>query len=139
MAWLILAVIVALPVIEIALFVKSADLIGVMATVALAVLAVTSGGILLRQQGLALLWRARTQLAQGQMPIDEAFDGLCLAAAGFLLILPGFLTDAMALVLLLPPVRRALRSWLGRAVVPPPPPGTIDAEYHVIEDGKDRH
>jgi len=138
MAWLILAGIVALPVIEIALFVKSADLIGVMATVALAVLAVTSGGILLRQQGLALLWRARGQLAQGQMPVDEAFDGLCLAVAGFLLILPGFLTDAMALVLLLPPVRRSLRSWLGRAVVTSPP-GTIDAEYHVIEDAKDRH
>ena len=143
MAWLILAGIVALPVIEIALFVKSAEAIGVLATVAVAVLAVSGGAILLRQQGLAMLWRARAQLAQGQMPMDEAFDGLCLAAAGFLLVLPGFVTDAMALALLLPPIRRGLRRWLGHrlgasvtmasAQRRPPPAGVIEGEFHEVK------
>ena len=141
MAWLILLGIIALPVVEIALFVKSAEAIGVLATVAVAVLAVMSGAILLRVQGVAILWRARAQLARGEVPLDEAFDGLCLAAAGFLLVLPGFVTDAMAILLLLPPVRRGLKLWLAHrlgamAVVPPshrpPPPGVIEGEFRVV-------
>jgi len=147
MAWLILLGIVALPVIEIALFVKSAEAIGVLATVAVAFLAVSAGITILRLQGLAILWRARAQLARGEAPLDEAFDGLCLAAAGFLLVLPGFLTDAMAILLLLPPVRGLLKLWLGRhfravtVAAPPRPPGggggVIETDYKVI-DG-DRH
>ena len=137
MAWLILAAIIALPVVEIALFVQSADWIGVWPTVAVALLAVTGGSALLRTQGLSVLWRAQTQLARGEFPLDEAFDGLCLAAAGFLLVLPGFLTDALALLLLLPPVRRGLRAWVGRRFAVhtgrPATPGVIDGEYKVVD------
>ncbi len=145
MAWLFVLGVIALPVVEIALFVRSAEAIGVLPTVAAAVLAGIAGIALLQRQGLAILLLARTQLARGELPLNAGFDALCLTLAGVLLILPGFLTDALALLLLLPPVRAGLRLWLGRrfrAVVvgdpgPRPPgraPPVIEADYHVVED-----
>jgi UPF0716 protein FxsA len=52
-------------------------------------------------------------MSQGEMPIDALFDAACLALAGGLLLLPGFVTDLLALPLLLPAVRQRLRRWLG--------------------------
>lgn len=80
---------------------------------------------------------------RGEVPVQEVFDGICLAAAGLLLMLPGFFTDMVAVILLLPPVRAALRHWLmGRMTAvtvagqspPPGQPPVIDAEYHVVDD-----
>ncbi len=145
MAWLFVLGVIALPVVEIALFVRSAEAIGVLPTVALAVLAGVAGIALLQRQGLTLLLLARRQLAHGELPLDAGFDALCLALAGLLLILPGFLTDAMAILLLLPPVRLALRLWLGRRVravvvgqTAPRPPGSgppvIETDYRVVDE-----
>lgn len=146
MAWLVVVGVIALPVIEIALFVKTAQAIGVVATVAAAILAGVVGVALVKRQGLETAMRARSQLDRGELPVGEVFDGLCLAAAGLLLLLPGFFTDILALLLLLPPVRAALRAWLGRhvkAVVPSAgpgaggsgaPPRVIEADYRVVED-----
>jgi UPF0716 protein FxsA len=143
MAWLVVLGIIALPVVEIALFVKSAELIGTLPTVAVAVLLGMGGLALLRRQGLATALKVRAQLDHGELPVAEAFDGLCLSAAGFLLVLPGLLTDAMGLALLLPPVRHALRRWLARRLRlvstrsprprPGQSPGTIEADYTVID------
>jgi len=140
MPWLILLAVIALPVIEIRLFIESADLIGVVPTILVAVAAVAGGTALLRHQGLAALMRARAQLDRGEVPVAEAFDAICLALAGVLLVLPGFLTDALALPLLLPPVRARLRSWLGRhlgvvAGKRPVQPQVIEADYRVIDPG----
>jgi UPF0716 protein FxsA len=148
MAWLLVLGVIALPVVEIALFVKSAEAIGVLPTVAAAVLAGIAGIALLQRQGLAILLLARQQLARGELPLDAGFDALCLTLAGVLLVLPGFLTDAMAIVLLLPPVRAGLKWWLSRhfrAVVvgragPRPTAGAppvIEADYRVV-DGEDK-
>lgn len=135
MAWLVILGVIALPVIEIWLWVRSADWIGVLPTIMVSVGAVMIGMAILRRQGLATLLDARARLDRGEMPMEAAFDGLCLAAAGFLLLLPGFLTDALALPLLLPPVRRWLRAWVARRAVVEraTPPGVIDGDFIVIE------
>lgn len=146
MPWLIVAALIALPVIEIALFVKSAQWIGIGLTIVLAIGAGMVGVALVRRQGVGTMMRAREMLDRGEMPVAEAFDGLCLAVAGALLFLPGFFTDFVALALLLPPVRAALRTWLGhhvRAVVPTPPeaarrPPVIETDYRVVEDDDDK-
>jgi UPF0716 protein FxsA len=141
MAWLILLGLIALPVVEIALFIKASEAIGVVGTVAVAVLAGLGGIALLQRQGVTTLWRARQQLARGEMPVAEVFDGLCLALAGVLLVLPGLLTDAIGLVLLLPPVRVGLFLWLGRHLETSVVAGTgrrgpgatvIDVDYRVV-------
>jgi UPF0716 protein FxsA len=151
MAWVVILSIIALPVVEIAIFLKVTDLVGILPTVAGAVLAGFAGVALWRTVGGRTLMRARDALARGEMPVDEVFDGLCILAAGILLLLPGFLSDVVALILLLPPVRLLLRRWMGRRMVVAagprmrpgsaeprgPEPGrvetvVIDADYHEI-------
>ena len=141
MAWLVLAAIIAVPVVEIALFIQSAHWIGILPTIALAIGAGILGMALLRRQGLAVLLRTRAQMDRGEMPVGEVFDGVCLALAGVLLVLPGFLSDFVALALLLPPVRLALRGLLlARMAVHGAPvhsgPQVIEAEYKVVDRDK---
>jgi UPF0716 protein FxsA len=82
----------------------------------LVLLAGFAGMAIIRLQGLATLRRVRSELDRGAMPGAALFDGACLVFAGLLLIIPGFLTDIVALLLLMPPLRAALRTWLGRRV-----------------------
>ncbi|MBI5164330.1 MAG: FxsA family protein [Magnetospirillum sp.] len=138
MAWMIVLAVIALPVVEIALFVKSSQAFGVLPTIAAAILAGMAGLALLRAQGAATAWRIREQLQRGEVPVGDAFDAVCLAVAGLLLLLPGFLTDLIALSLLLPPVRALLRLWLARrlagAVRPVNAgPPVIEGDFRVIE------
>jgi UPF0716 protein FxsA len=141
MAWLIIAGIISLPVMEIMTWIKVADVIGAWGTILLSIISFLMGTAILRRQGLALLLNARARMELGELPLQSAFDGLCLSAAGILLIIPGFLSDILALLLLLPPVRAGLRAWVGSKLVvmqsaPPPPPGgpvIIEAEYEIIE------
>ncbi len=144
MAWLVVLGVIALPVIEITLFVRTADWIGGLPTIALAIFFGMAGIALLRHQGLATLMRARTLMEHGRVPLGEAFDGLCLAFAGVMFLLPGFLTDAIGVLLLLPPVRAALRWWVARhlrsvvvATQPsrgqPAGPTVIEADYRVLD------
>ncbi len=145
MGWLVLLGLIALPVIEIALFIKSAEAIGVLATVVVAVLAGIGGIALLQRQGLSTIWRAREMMARGETPVAEVFDGLCLGLAGLLLVLPGFLTDAVALLLLLPPVRALLWRWLGGRLTNASADGggrrasptVIETEYRVVRPDQD--
>ena len=81
-------------------------------TVLLLVAAAWSGLLLLRRQKARMAIEIRSGLAAGGLPSQTLFDGATLALAGGLLILPGFLSDAMALILLLPVVRR----WFGRVL-----------------------
>lgn len=143
MAWLVLAAIVALPVVEIALFIKSAQWIGLLPTVVVAIAAGAVGLALVRRQGFDLILRTRAQFERGEVPVAEVFDGLCLAVAGGLLLLPGFFTDVVAVVLLLPPVRVLLRALLvarmgpvATAHQPAAGPRVIEAEYRVVDDDK---
>lgn len=98
----------ALPLVEIALFIFVGRAIGVLPTLGLVILAVIVGGFVLRQQGLGVLNRMRTNMSTGTLPGETLFDGMLLAIAAVLLIIPGFLGDFVAILLLLPPVR----AWL---------------------------
>jgi UPF0716 protein FxsA len=67
-----------------------------------------------KRQGIGTLARMRAELDDGRVPTGPMTDGGLLAAAGFLLLVPGFVTDFFGLALLLPPVRGGVRRWLGR-------------------------
>lgn len=97
-------------------------LLGGLATLGLTVLSMLLGGWLLRQQGLRTAEQMVGRLEAGQAPMDEAWDGFCLIAAAFLLIIPGLLTDLLALLLFIPPLRRALRKLLERS-------GAVEGHY----------
>ena len=95
----------ALPFIEIAGFVIVGSEIGVLATLGLIVLSAVLGFALLRRQGLSLLNQMKAETAAGRAPEREIIHGTLLIFAGILLIIPGFLTDIIGLLLFIPPVR----------------------------------
>jgi UPF0716 protein FxsA len=104
---LVLALIlVALAVVEIFVIVQVVHAIGVLLTVALLILVSAVGARICAHSGLAAVRRFRSQVADRRMPGMALLDGLWILVAGALLIVPGFVTDGFALLLLLPPVRR---------------------------------
>jgi UPF0716 protein FxsA len=97
---------------EITVLILVGQAIGPGLTILLVLATSALGGILLRRQG-ARAWRAfRSDVAEGRPPGNTATDGLLVFVGGVLMLVPGFITDAIGLLLLVPPVRR-----LGRAVV----------------------
>ena len=114
MALLIFLALIGVPVIEIAVFIEIGGRIGLWPTIGLIVLTALVGTALLRHQGLSTLARARASLDQGKLPMRELLDGVCLLIAGVLLLTPGFVTDAVGALLLVPPLRWPLQVWAVR-------------------------
>jgi len=103
-----------LPLLEIAGFVIVGREIGALATVGLVILSSIAGSLLLRHQGFGVMARVRTEMDAGRDPSRPLAHGAMIVLAAILLIIPGFITDIFAILLLLPPVRdlawRALKS-----------------------------
>jgi UPF0716 protein FxsA len=116
MAWVYPFLILSWPVIEIVVFFEVVHWIGLAGALAGIVLSGLVGVGLLRRGGLATARRAQAQVELGEMPVDALFDGACLAVAGLLFLLPGFVTDLVALALLPPPMRCLLRRFLAKRV-----------------------
>ena len=96
------------PVVEIYFLITVGSAIGAGMTVALILLTAFIGAFLVRAQGFSTFARVQSQMAKGEMPAVEIFEGLFLLVAGALLLTPGFLTDAIGFACLTPPLRRAL-------------------------------
>lgn len=91
-----------IPIIEIFFLIKAGEIIGVFPTIVLVVLTAVIGAGLLRQQGLSTLARFQNNLSQGKLPAQEMIEGILLAVGGALLMTPGFVTDAIGFLCLLP-------------------------------------
>jgi UPF0716 protein FxsA len=129
MGLLVIFFLILLPVAEIATLIAVGSRIGFFATIGVLIAAGVLGTLLLRVQGSEMLLRLRQSMARREPPDAVIFDGLCLAAAGVLLVLPGLLSDVMAIMLLLPPVRAVLRAYVLRGRGTPVQPGVIDVEF----------
>lgn len=108
MPLLFLLLFIAMPIIEIAVFIQAGDLIGLWPTLAIVIVTGIAGTILLRTQGYGVVGRIRARMEEGQPPLFEMFEGLCIFAAGLLLLTPGFVTDGIGFLLFLPPLRRLI-------------------------------
>ena len=111
---LLLALFFLIPLIEIYLLIKVGGLIGAVPTVFLVVFTAVLGVALLRQQGFASLRRVQTMLARGEIPAIEVMEGAVLLVGGVLLLTPGFFTDAIGFLCLIPALRRKLIIWVMR-------------------------
>jgi UPF0716 protein FxsA len=116
MGLLILFLVLGLPIAEIAGFVEIGGRIGVLATLAWVFLAAVAGVTVIRLQGVATALQVRAALARDELPARALFDGACVTLAGFLLLFPGFVSDAVAVLLLLPPLRGLLFTAIARRV-----------------------
>jgi len=108
---------IALPVLELALLIKTGQVVGLWPTLAMVVGAGVLGAVIMSRQGMSVARRTREAIAQGRPPVGPVLDGAFLLLAGALLITPGFLTDVMALALLIPPIRRKVGRWCVRRLV----------------------
>jgi UPF0716 protein FxsA len=113
MPFLILLFIV-IPIAELYVILKVGDLIGILPTVALLVADSLLGSWLMRSQGRAVWRRFQETMQAGRVPHREVFDGVLVIFGGAFLITPGFLTDIIGVLLLLPPTRALFRRWLVR-------------------------
>jgi UPF0716 protein FxsA len=102
------------PIVELWLFVEVAGWVGFLPALLWVIAVGFAGAWLVRREGIGALARANRKVASGALPTDELIDGILIVVAGALMLTPGFLTDAVGVLLLLPPtraiVRRALRS-----------------------------
>ncbi len=109
--------ILALPIIEIAVFILVGSKIGVLWTIALVILSAMAGSLLLRIQGFGALNRIRAELDAGRDPGRELAHGAMIMLAAVLLLIPGFVTDVIGLLLFIPPVRDVAWRFLKRRIV----------------------
>ncbi|MEZ4268265.1 MAG: FxsA family protein [Myxococcota bacterium] len=101
-----------LPVLELFLLIRVGSALGAPTTIALCLLTGFVGAALARTQGARAVQRMQETVAQGKMPAREIFDGVMILVAGVVLLTPGFVTDTIGILLLLPPVRAVLRGYL---------------------------
>lgn len=107
----------AFPLLELALLIKVGQLIGIWWTLLLLVGMGVGGGLIVQQQGVSAARRAMESLNEGRPPIEPVVDSFMLMLAGMLLLIPGLITDAAGLLLLVPQIRRGLARWaIGRVI-----------------------
>jgi UPF0716 protein FxsA len=113
MLWLV-ALFIVLPLAELWLIVQVAGQIGAIETL-LAMVAITlAGGWLVKREGLGVWRRLTADLQRGELPPDRVVDGVLLLLAGLLLLVPGFLTDIVAALVIIPPTRALFRGLVLR-------------------------
>lgn len=103
---------ILLPVIEIAVFIYVGQAIGVWKVVALVMLSAILGAVLLRFQSISVIRKINRDIRQGRTPEAGLIDGVLIVIGAILMIVPGFVTDVVGLLLMLPPVRSAIRHVL---------------------------
>ncbi len=118
---LVVLALVVVPLLELYVLIQVGQVIGALPTIAVLVVVSLLGAALLRREG-ARTWRAfRDATARGRVPAREVADGALVLLAGALLLTPGFVSDVVGLLLLVPPVRavlrRALTTWAARQLL----------------------
>lgn len=116
MGRVLFAIFLAMPIVEIALFIQIGQWIGLGWTLAGIVLTALLGVVVVRLTGLSLIAELRATAGAGGLPARRVADGLMVGIAGAMLIVPGYFTDALALLLLIPPLRGLLYDALAARI-----------------------
>lgn len=105
----LLIVLLVVPLLEIYVLIQVGDVIGVPLTIVALIAMSLIGAWLLKREGLATWSRVRASMAEGRLPTSELTDGAMILFGGALMLTPGFLTDVLGLLLILPPTRAPLK------------------------------
>lgn len=144
---------VILPIAEIMVLIEVGSVIGTLNTAILVVLTALIGSLMLRQQGLSTLFRARERIDSGALPLQEMMEGICLAVGGALLVTPGFITDFIGFACLVPLSRQWLVKQVAQRIMASPNFSmhasmrrtdyrngeTIEGEFDVEENDHNKH
>jgi UPF0716 protein FxsA len=121
--FLLILLFIVVPIAEIYVIIQVGQAIGALWTIALLIADSILGSMLMRSQGRQAWRRFNAAIAAGRPPAREAFDGALIIFGGAFLLAPGFLTDILGVVLLLPPTRALVRRFVVRAVLGRTPAG----------------
>jgi len=113
---ILFAVFLVVPLVEIAFFVMIGNTIGLWPTLAGVLITAVAGSLVLRWQGFQLINEIRTTMGQGRLPARALADAMMVAIAGLLLLLPGYFSDLIGILLLIPPVRTLIYRTLASRV-----------------------
>jgi len=105
---ILFALFILVPLLELYVLIEVGSGIGGLSTIALCLLTAALGGFLIRWQGMSTLIDAQKRMAHGEIPAEHAFHGLMIALAGVLLFIPGFVTDTVGFLLLVPLLRKLI-------------------------------
>ncbi|MCB0348000.1 MAG: FxsA family protein [Bdellovibrionales bacterium] len=106
--WIIFLTVIAVPILEVLLLIEASERFGAMNIFSLSILTAFVGIILTRREGRQVLFQVRKDTGRGILPAESLMHGILIFIGGVLLIIPGFITDAMGLMLLIP----LARSWV---------------------------
>ena len=101
-----------IPLVEIYLLIHIGSVFGVFTSIALVFFTGLLGAYLARIQGIKTLFKIQESIKEGRMPSGELLEALLIVAAGIVLLTPGFLTDTIGFLLLLPNIREIVKSWV---------------------------
>lgn len=112
MAGVLILLFLVVPLAELYVIIQVGQAFGALNTITLLIIISATGAWLVKREGMGIWRRFQRQIESGAVPGKEIADGVMILFAGALLMTPGFLTDILALALLLPPVRAAIRGVL---------------------------
>ncbi len=136
----LLLLFIIIPILEIYLLITVGGFIGALPTILIIISTAIIGSYLLRAQGIATIQKAQGNLLQGQLPAFELLEGILILTGGVLLLTPGFFTDTIGLIFLIPILRKYIILWWikkkASAVTQPHPhqPSTLEGTYRREDD-----
>jgi UPF0716 protein FxsA len=133
----LLLIIIGIPAIEIYLFIKVGSQIGAFNTILLIFITAFFGIIYARYEGFNTLKSGLTLVMKNTLPVYEIISGAALAFAALLLILPGFATDLLGLLIIFPPSRKLIFKNVSNKREPRSNQDFINGEYEDIEEEDD--
>lgn len=107
---------IIVPALEIGLLILSGNTLGILPTILLIILTGVLGAWLAKKEGLQVLRLAQLQMQRGEMPGEAILDGICILVGGVVLLTPGFITDALGFVLLIPVTRGVAKIGLRKII-----------------------
>ncbi|WP_453994485.1 FxsA family protein [Bacillus nitroreducens] len=117
---ILLALFIIVPALEISVFILSGKTLGIPLTILLIILTGILGAWLAKKQGLETIGRARQQMEYGQVPGEAILDGICIFIGAVLLLTPGYISDLIGLLLLIPGTRKYVKpiiaNWIRRRI-----------------------
>jgi len=136
----LLLMIIGIPIIEIFLFIKIGSKIGAFNTISLVFITAFIGVIYARYEGINTLKSGISQLVKNEIPIYEMISGAALAFAAILLIIPGFATDILGLLIIFPPTRKLFLNKIPKKNIKnnEPKQDFINGEFEDIDEDNDR-
>ena len=105
-----------IPVIELSLLIEIGSYIGILNTVIIVILTALVGAYMVRMEGMGVMYRIQKNMQEGQFPAEEMISGAMILVAGALLLTPGFFTDIIGFLMVIPLSRNYISNWIKKYI-----------------------